>query len=296
MHHNLQVFIWDVGHGLSVSIFTPDVVMSPVELRRRWIQFDANNNTETNFSPIAHIYDRGFRTMDYLIISHPDQDHIGDLPALQYLRESDYDKLRLRILSRNRTLPSGAISENPENEVQAKTDYRKLDTEYIYPNILDIDQLTAVNFGGVVANSAYNDYSEEFEINDCSLLYSIEFDNLFLVLPGDMTSYGFTKLVEENKIATPSDSQNVILIAPHHGSETVEAEAFLQFYKPKIVLASAGNQDTNSDQIYSSNLVQGYPVVGEPNLRKYLTTKHNNAILIDITPGSPPVISLIPHD
>lgn len=65
--------LWDVGHGLSIWIKTPNG-------HNHWI--DAGWYPETDFCPAHHVrHHYGETKLDYLIISHPDADHRQNFPA-----------------------------------------------------------------------------------------------------------------------------------------------------------------------------------------------------------------------
>lgn len=87
----LKFIIWDVGHGLCIWIQTP-------KGHHHWI--DCGAATENDFSPAEHVNSKhGVKAIDYLIISHPDADHLRDLPNLVNKIGSP------RTLHRNTTLP-----------------------------------------------------------------------------------------------------------------------------------------------------------------------------------------------
>ncbi len=82
--------LWDVEHGVSIWVTTPAG-------HHHW--FDLGKTAE--FSPSEYVA-RKYRVkkIDHLVISHPDKDHIEDLPNfIQAFGEP-------RILHRNRSLPN----------------------------------------------------------------------------------------------------------------------------------------------------------------------------------------------
>ena len=85
--------LWDVGHGISIWIQTPSGA-------HHWI--DLGKTPE--FSPSEYVGRRyGVTKIDYLIVSHPDQDHLEDLPNF---KQTFGDP---RLLLRNKTLPTQEI-------------------------------------------------------------------------------------------------------------------------------------------------------------------------------------------
>lgn len=100
MNGGLEVRIWNVEHGSAAFLQTP---------HGRTVAFDAGRSDD--FSPAEHLKSNyeAFRDphsrRDQLFVSHPDQDHINDLPR-------DCELLQPRIVTRNRTIPADCIYSN----------------------------------------------------------------------------------------------------------------------------------------------------------------------------------------
>ncbi len=289
--------LWDVGQGLSSTVFTPEVtsIGDKVFNRRRVVQIDAGHNSETDFSPITHIVKSfNYDVIDNLVLTHPDLDHISDLPNLDELVKNN--ELKVSTLLRNRSFPKQVVSEEENKESQAKTVYKNLDERYTADcavwNRLSIPD----NFGGIKFDYDYLDYSDDSDINDCSILMEVQYGVLKIIIPGDITSAGFNQLVEQEKVSASSEEDIVFLVAPHHGKESADPKDILGFYKPDLVLASAASGDENTDSIYSSDLVTGYPVEGQSGDSKFITTKRGSAIMIRMIDGSKPKVSFLSHD
>ena len=89
-NRKLLFTLWDVGHGVSIWILTPNG-------SNHWI--DLGRTPE--FSPSEHVRcNYGIPSIDYLVISHPDRDHLEDLP--QFRKHFDDP----RALQRNESLPA----------------------------------------------------------------------------------------------------------------------------------------------------------------------------------------------
>ena len=90
----LEVVIWNVKHGSAAFVRTPN---------DRTLMLDAG--CSDSFSPAKHLatkygLSRNGKRLDWLLVSHPDQDHILDLPNV-------HQALHPRILHRNSTIPDG---------------------------------------------------------------------------------------------------------------------------------------------------------------------------------------------
>ena len=81
-NQKLEIHFLDVGQGDSTFIVTPN---------RKTILIDGGGSTSTEFdvgksTVLPYILDKGFTKIDYVFVSHFDQDHIGR--NLKYLRRN----------------------------------------------------------------------------------------------------------------------------------------------------------------------------------------------------------------
>lgn len=273
----LDVFIWDVGHGLSVTIITPYVKYafgSSME-RRRIIQVDAGSNTSNNFSPISHLVEvHKMSTIDWLILSHPDKDHINDLPNVLFLQNQQ--KLNVLTLMRNHTIPNIDISEIPSEEHPSKTAYKHYNNTYTN-QVPSENLLLPVNYGGVEFQTTFLPYMNDKDFNNSSIVVGIRFGSTQLLIPGDLEEKGVTALINNGQMVQPNLSCFRILIAPHHGSSTASPIELLKHFKPHKVLASVEENHELTDPIYSSSdYVIGHPIItssGVKEVRKFTGTK-----------------------
>lgn len=297
---NLDVYVWDVGHGLSVTCVTPYVPYAnggiPIQ-RRRVIQIDAGNNSQYNFSPVKHLTEnRGLKIIDCLVISHVDQDHIADLADIDDLRRAG--NLTIKTLLRNSTYPTALISADQTEETRPKTVYRELHSSYTSP-AYDPDILTSMNFGGVSVVACYLDYREGLESNSCSVVTSVTFGNTQIIIPGDIEGDAVLELKALNKLPGRI-GENRILIAPHHGRESADSSALLEHFAPKVVLASAMEEDEFTDGLFSSSQhISGHPIIyanGNSNQHKFMATK-GEAFHINVNPSLNyfPLIKRVPY-
>ena len=72
---SLEIKFWDVRHGSSAIIKTPNNKMIAYDLG-----IGSNSNDDDTFSPISYLKSKTTNFfLDLIIISHPDKDHIHDL-------------------------------------------------------------------------------------------------------------------------------------------------------------------------------------------------------------------------
>ncbi len=275
--NRLDVYLWDVGHGLSVTFITPYVQNAAgVDIkRRRVIQIDLGVNNEYNFCPIRHLVEkRGLSKIDYLIVTHPDQDHINDMVNVDELRNEG--KLEIIRFRRNHSIPNNEISENALIESEAKTIYKQMHNEYMGQHLPHQD-VNPATFAGLDICTRCLNFDEGMDINDASVVSNILFGKTQFLIPGDLSKDGFDKLITCGMAPVVIDNAVRILVAPHHGRESAEADYLVDYYKPHLVLASAKEEDEYTDSMYSqSNNISGYSVKndnGEFVNHKFLATK-----------------------
>lgn len=295
---NLDIFIWDVAHGLSITIITPFVRSASgiVINRRRVIQIDAGVNNEYNFRPIHHlVHKRGLQVIDWLILSHPDKDHIDELPEV--LKMIVEGKLTVSCLFRNNSIPNSTISEVSAEETEAKTTYKHFNNTYngvVEPH----NALTPLNFGGLeIQNTFLYHTGEQNEHNNLSVVVSVKLGGVQLIIPGDLEEEGVDSLITLGWMPAAYPQSYRILVAPHHGSKEAKPASLLKFYKPHIVLASAEKDHEYTDPLYSSpDYVYGHPVIngsGSEEHHRFSATK-GETIHIE-TYGHYPTIKRIPY-
>lgn len=273
----IDVYMWDVGHGLSITVITPYVTtaMGVPIYRRRVIQVDAGSNTAYGFSPISHLVNNHLiDTIDWLIISHPDKDHIDDLPNILNLQKQN--KLKVLTLMRNITIPDAHISEDPSDEHLSKTAYKHYNSTYI-GSVPNEHLLTPDNFGGLEVQTTFLPYMMNNDFNNASIQVSIKFGSTQILIPGDLEEEGTGRLIENGQLPNPDFNCYRILIAPHHGSSTAKPGKLLKHFKPHKVLASVEENHELTDPIYSSaDYVIGHPITtssGVEETRRFTGTK-----------------------
>lgn len=165
------------------------------------------------------------RTIELMILTHPDADHVTALPEV--LKRYDIDHI----------LFSGAQHESGRYDaflalLEAKniplipTD-PSIDIDMGDGLILDIVWPTPDAFGSEPKNS-----------NDLSVVVRALYRDVALLLPGDIEAE-----TEAAVLATGADVKANILKVPHHGSKTSSTLPFLLAVDPELAIISAGRDN-----------------------------------------------------
>lgn len=167
----------------------------------------------------------GVGTLDYMIISHTDKDHInGLIELLEEVREGKYHIKNLLLPKLTNPDDSYKKIENLATQCRIQIFYlergkcwkkEKLSVTCVHPN---------------------KDFLEE-DKNECSTILSVKYGKVQILLTGDVEKMGEEEIL-------PYLGEHQILKVAHHGSKTSSTEAFLKKVKPKIALISCGKNNT----------------------------------------------------
>lgn len=254
--NQFQFTLWDVGHGLAVWIKTPSG-------HNHWI----DTGREGDFSPGKHVAKAYKETsLDYLIISHPDTDHINDLADVVTSLGKP------RVFLRNKTLPDVEKFESCTLDFQ-KT-LKHLDTTYTQ-NIPWEESPRNPSFnGGVKIKYGMLTWEQAGKsANNSSIVVFYQYAGWLFVLPGDIEEKGWCDLWDKNEKTFEEiidSSVHRILVAPHHGRENGFSGTMFEDVDPHLVLISDKRaKEFTSSKFYTRPL--GIEYNGET--KKFFSTK-----------------------
>lgn len=206
----------DVGHGTCVLIELPD--------GRLWV-YDAGRIGAENrsFRYIApSLWAVPSARIDTMFVSHADSDHYNAIPQL-------LERFRFgRVVSTRSFWSSqaeGAIAVRKALDQKA-IPMQTLDSLVSYDAACDV---------GVVVVHPPPDFRGETD-NASSLCLQLEYAGTRILLCGDIEGSGLIALCEQ-----PNRRCN-ILMAPHHGSLTVDVTGLLDWCQPEVTVISGGER------------------------------------------------------
>lgn len=157
----------------------------------------------------------GKRTLDVLVLSHYDKDHVGGVPQLLY-------RVRVGLLLLPDVEDEGGMRQKIEQMAKdsgTQIAYVRQDTELTFS-------------GGSLMVFAPLLHTDSNNASLCALFSASDVD---LLLTGDLNQTGEQCLLAQKQLPDLE-----ILVAGHHGAEDSTAEALLQRTKPELVLISVG--------------------------------------------------------
>ncbi len=250
---SLKVYFFDVGQGDSIFIETE-------EKKQILIDGGPDNKVIQRLSEAMPFWDR---TIDLIILTHPDKDHIAGLPE---------------VLKRYRVkgiIETGVECEKPECLIWEELK-EKEKAPVIFVKLGDsliLDENTKVLILSPFADMAGEKVSKA---NNSSIVAKIIYGDYSVLLTGDIE-----KQIEGKFFLAGIDIDSDYLKIPHHGSKTSTSEEFLDKISPLSAFISLGKNNS-----------YGHPhqeVLGRLEKRniKYYRTDELGTILLNCRLNSP---------
>lgn len=203
--NNLHVYYIDVGQADSILIVN----------QNQSALIDAGNN-EDGKNVVNFIKSKGITKLDYVIGTHPHEDHIGGLDDV--INNIDVDKIYLPKIQTNTKIYEDVL-QAIQNKNQKINSFNKGDKFTIGDANLEVmtDSILDKN-----------------NLNLSSNIIRMEFNGTSFLFTGD------AETENEKTIIWP---QTDILKVGHHGSTTSTSQNFLNQIKPKYAIISVGKDN-----------------------------------------------------
>ena len=211
----LRLVMLDVGQGDALLLQMPTGHALLVDSGGSVSAFDTGGRIVT-----PAVWALGTRRIEWLAITHPDQDHIGG--ALSVTRD-----LRPRELWEGIAVPRSAPLAMLRDHVRA--------SGALWRTVRDGDGLVAGDARIEVLHPPPPDWERQKVRNDDSIVLRVRYGDVELLLTGDAGAE-----FESRRRASDTDARIRILKAGHHGSRTSSSPRLVHEYRPDIVLISAG--------------------------------------------------------
>lgn len=203
--NNLRVYCLDVGQGDSILITNNNKTML----------IDASTN-EMGSRVVKYLNDLGIKKIDYLVGTHPHEDHIGGLDNV--IKNFDIGTIYM---------PNVVATTKTYEEVIDAISAKKL--KVTSPKTGDKFNVGNAECEVMSIRNDKDDY------NNCSIVIKMDFNNV---------SYLFTGDAEESVESSRNWPHIDVLKVGHHGSNTSSSKNFLEQIKPEVALISVGQGNT----------------------------------------------------
>lgn len=240
---NLEVVMFDVGEADSMLISTPSKKVN--------ILIDTGRGIDIN-NIIIYLKSIGISKLNYLIITHGDEDHIGG--ALYLIDNFKVD-----------------------NVILNKGDYTELEVELIiHLKNKNIKYTNNINKIPLLGSYMYLLNTKKFSNeNDNSIVTYFEYQKYKFLFMGDSSSKTEEYLINNYNLTNIS-----FLKVGHHGSNTSSSPHFINKINPKVSLISVGRNNFyhHPNKKVLTNLSNS--VIYRTDINKSIKIKINNKVKI----------------
>ncbi|HUC88718.1 MAG TPA: ComEC/Rec2 family competence protein [Candidatus Paceibacterota bacterium] len=216
-HNNyLKVAFLDVGQGDSIYIEAPN---------GKQMLIDGGPDTKV-LSRLAEVMPFGDRSIDLILATHNDSDHIGGLPYV-------LDHYKVGNIIENGVIGTTKIYQNLDNKIKNN----------------NIGEIVARRGMHIILDQEKNIYLDilfpdrdvtSFDSNDGSIVGRLVYGNESFMLTGDATKYTEYLIMHNENSSTLHAN---ILKLGHHGSKYSSGELWLEAVHPDMAIISAGKNN-----------------------------------------------------
>lgn len=218
----MEVHFIDVGQGDSTLVKCGDKAML----------IDAGDNSEGTAIQ-NYLQKQGVKKLDYLILTHPDVDHIGGAPVI--ITKFEIDKVFISNFEKDN---------NTYRKLIQALDEKRL--SYFTPKVGDSYTLGSAQFTILAPNGTYQ------SPNNASIALLLENGSNRFLFSGDAEEEAEADILA-NGISLSADVYQV----GHHGSRTSSSQAFLEAVNPAwAVISCAEGNDYGHPHAQTLNMLR----------------------------------------
>ena len=221
----LKIYFIDVGQGDSMLVKT-------VGGKNILIDGGGSKNPDYDIGEkilVPYLLDRRIKTLDYVIISHFDEDHVGGiLTVMQEL------KVKKAIIARQ--------FENSNNYKKFIKLAQEKKIKVIVVEAGDVINIEKDIKLKVLWPDSKNKINENV-LNNNSLVCKLEYKNFSIMLTGDIEEIAENAILNKYKNNAKILNANILKVA-HHGSKSSSTEDFIKAVMPEIALIGVGKDNS----------------------------------------------------
>lgn len=221
VHKGLEITMLDVGQGDSIFFQSHSGTT---------FLYDGGSTSEKNvgiYRILPFLQSKGVGMLDYVLISHMDQDHMN---GIQELLEESKEAGSIKI--GHAVLPDVA----EKDEAYLKMEDLFLDAKVPIIYMGTGDRLAGERLTFTCLHPSATDWSDDR--NDLSMVLLAEYGEFQMLLTGDIG-----KLTEKELVSSGLLTQVEVLKTAHHGSKHSSTEEFLSQVRPTVSLISCSAEN-----------------------------------------------------
>jgi competence protein ComEC len=248
---DLRVTFLSVGEGDAAVVRFPGARVMVIDGGPAWRDFDLGARIVARY-----LWSRKIMHVDWVALSHPDQDHFGGLD----------------FIARNFSPDEFWTVAAENNDVS----YQQL-LATLYELKVPIRQIDAMSsardIDGVRMEALNPRASPSTSHNNASMVLRLAYGGTSFLFTGDLEASGESALLSSSR-----NLQSTILKVPHHGSRTSSSQAFVEASHPKVAIISLGYR--NRFHFPAPEVIDRYRSQGARMMR----TDEDGAIEVDVSP------------
>ena len=219
---DLEIHFLDVGQGDSCFIITPN---------HKTILIDGGGSTSNTFdvgkdTVIPYLLDKGYTKIDYIFISHFDQDHVGGI--LTVLKEFKVGQIFIS--------KQGEESENYETFLKI--------VEQKQLKVREVKIGDKITIGDVTFHILWpmEKQIEENILNNNAIVMKLQYKSFSMLFTGDIEEVAEKKILDTYKNHLDILKSSVLKVA-HHGSKSSSTDEFLEAVNSKVAIIGVGENN-----------------------------------------------------
>ena len=239
-NEGLTMQVLDVGQADSILIYTGDYAML----------IDGGNNGDGE-AIADYMQSLGIESLNWVIATHPHEDHIGGLDVV-------IDRLHVESIM----LPLAAHTTKTYDDLLDAVE--RSGAKVVAPAVGD-----SYNLGAAVFTVLSCEAEDKENLNESSIVLKLSYGEIDFLLTGDAEVVN-----EENILADGYQISAEILKVGHHGSTTSTSQAFLDAVSPEVAIISLGAGNT-----YGHPHKETMEKLSAANIQIYRTDEDNTIIV-----------------
>ncbi|ACA56429.1 ComEC/Rec2 family competence protein [Clostridium botulinum] len=239
--NELKVHYIDVGQGDSILVQTKD----------KNILIDAGTRKSSD-NLISYLKKQHIKKLDYVIATHPHEDHIGGMPKV--IEEFEISNFYAPKKTANTKIFKDMILQLKKKNLKINVAKKGIS--------LDLSNNSSLDFLAPVKDNYEN-------TNDSSAVVKLTHGNTKFLFTGDAE-----KTSEKDILNSNEDLSSNVLKVGHHGSHSSSSKEFLDKINPKIAIISCGK---NND--YGHPHKETMKELNKRNIEVYRTDIDGNIVL-----------------
>lgn len=260
-----KVTVHDVGHGVFISVETGN--------GRRAIIDCGGDGDPCSIPMFAEDSDWRRRALDYLVLSHPNEDHIRHLPRL--LRTFDVKAITCNeAITEQKLLAEREDAIGPSNRECFDAYYGYVDADKAH--VPDEDSPEHPDWGGGWMLHCFCNHDKGMSVNDLSVAVFIVSGKFAMLYGADLEQAGWEALMKNPKFVDML-RKTKMLVASHHGHKNGFYRGAFDVFRPMLTIVSDGPSADSVTERYDE-VTEGITIGGDK--RKVLTTRKDKTITV----------------